>query len=184
MNSYKPSLSIKATTLVERFQSQALDVSEQPYGDCFFVLATQCEMSEARLPRMEDTYLSDTERLRAGQYNSTPDKLRFIIGKMLTRMVLAELLAVEPSQITITTNEAGKPVLSPLAFYHMLPWFNISKSHDLVLLGVHFSRSIGVDIEKHQDIPELLHIAERCWGKELRQALAALPRDDRAVEFF
>lgn len=88
-----------------------------------------------------DYYLNKDEQKRAQRFRFRKDHDLFVIGRYLSKILIAYYTNNKPENVTIIPDEFGKPVCE------MNLHFNLSHSGDLLLLG--FSKSlIGVDIEK------------------------------------
>lgn len=91
--------------------------------------------------------LSKAEACRYRQYKSTQAAEQFLQGRMLIRKVLASYLSVRPEQIDVTCQEHVKPVASCSVSGMAMPHFSLSHSGDAVVLGLHRTRQLGLDIE-------------------------------------
>ena len=135
--------------------------------------------SEPRLEAMLDT-LSAGQRARAARFHFERDRRRYVASEGLMREILARYLGVAPAEIRFEYGRRGKPALA------RAPWlrFNLSRSHELALLGVTRSREIGVDVERVRDLGDWELIAKHFFAEAERQALAGLPPDLRIPGFF
>lgn len=88
--------------------------------------------------------LSTEEMFRASYFSHPEDRDRFIGGHGLVRELLGSAVKTDPSRIVIKKTKQGKPFLvgGGLSFQ-----FNISHSGDWILVAVHPSVPIGVDVE-------------------------------------
>ena len=82
----------------------------------------------------------------------------------------------------------GKPELLPhgaggQAGKALPPRFNVSHSGDLILLGFHPRRPVGVDVEQRRPVPEWEGIAGRCLPPGSRETILALPEEQRSDTF-
>jgi len=116
--------------------------------------------------------LSADEAQRALRFRFEEDRQRFIIAHACLREVLSRYLGCEPKQINFSTNENGKPELSP----HNNLDFNLSHSGGYVLIAVACERKVGVDVE-HFRPGNLDHdkIARRYFSQSEVSELTALP---------
>jgi len=94
--------------------------------------------------KSEFSLLTESERAFAKRFRSEGDSNRFSVGRQSLRFLLSKYLSVNPSEIIISADAGGKPVMiSPSDNFH----FNISHSGDWVILA--FAKdAIGIDIEK------------------------------------
>ncbi len=133
------------------------------------------------------------ERQRLGRFRGEGDGERFLLGRGALRLILGSWLGCDPAGLVLGTGPHGKPeLLSPPPTGpgtsgpdggEQPPHFNVSHSGDLILLGFHLRRPVGVDVEQRRPVPEWESIARRClppgeWG-----AIGALPQDQREQAF-
>ncbi len=105
----------------------------------------------------------ELERLRG--FRLPKDADRFLLGRGLMRCWLAQLLHCPGRELPITASAHGKPVLAGA------PHFNVSHSGDLILLGVHRQRAVGVDLERDRERLAWQAIARRYLGEAVLQRL-------------
>ena len=91
---------------------------------------------------------------------------------------ILENLAGTP--VTLARHPQGKPYLP--AAPHIK--FNLSHTRGKALIAVATGVEVGVDIERHRPIPDLVRIAERYLPPGDAQALEDTPEPDREREFF
>ena len=99
--------------------------------------------------------LSESERQRHDAYRLKDDRERFLIARASLKLLLGDLLKAEPGSVSLEVAAYGKP------FCPGGPQFNVSHSGDLILLGFHAARAVGVDVEQRRPVPEWLRIARR-----------------------
>lgn len=88
--------------------------------------------------------LEAEEQIRADKFRKEGDRNRFLLGRIVLRKLLADLLKCQPKEIPIVISKHKKPVLTGAleGLYH----FSVSHSEDYILIGI--SRNeVGVDIE-------------------------------------
>ncbi|MEO0797239.1 MAG: 4'-phosphopantetheinyl transferase superfamily protein [Verrucomicrobiota bacterium] len=119
------------------------DDHESPYplpsGQCWLLDVSRLAGSSS-LPDM----LTEKEMRRANAYKYQRDRDRCIVRTAWLRHRLARLIGVRPSDLKFEGGPWGKPTLVGL---ENAPYFNLSHSDDLVLLGMSSDFSVGVDIE-------------------------------------
>lgn len=118
----------------------------------------------AALPRLSGL-LAPEERARLAQLRKAGDRERFLLGRAVLRLCLAELLDQPPASLLLVAGPKGKPFLADPEGIHRrgVPRFNVSHSGGLVLLGFHAAAEVGVDVERHR--PDL------CWRPIARRFL-------------
>lgn len=130
------------------------------------------------------TILSLEENFRANGFIHRSDREQAVIARGLLRTLLAKYLNVMPVDLEFTYDQFGKPILSTDK-HKAAPVFNVSHSGDFFLLAVATTDSIiGIDVEQHRNIPELLHIADKYFHVNEMKELAMLTLPVRAVAFF
>jgi 4'-phosphopantetheinyl transferase len=121
--------------------------------------------------------LSEEERQRARMFHFERDRRNFIARRSLLRVLLGRYLKAEPSEVSLASEERGKPFLSgadaPPALH-----FNCSHSHNLALVAVGRLSPLGVDVEKIRPVPEMSEITATfaSAGENARLAEAGLER--------
>lgn len=124
-----------------------------------------------------DRLLSEHERHRAQRFRSDRDRNLFISGRYFTRILLACYARISPGEVTIGTDAFGKP-FSDVALH-----FNISHSHDLLLLG--FSDTpIGVDVELKDPLTTIERLGKSHFAEAEFQQLMADEEAGRVDTFF
>lgn len=121
--------------------------------------------------------LSCIEQRRLNAYRLAADKERFLLGRGSLRRLLGLWLGLAPEAVPLETGPRGKPHCA------CGPAFNLSHSGDLILLAVHTSRAVGVDVERLRPSLNWQAIANRMLPLTERQALAAFPETQRPEAF-
>jgi 4'-phosphopantetheinyl transferase len=132
--------------------------------------------------------LDSGEELRLRRLQRQEDRERFLLGRGLLRLILGSWLERDPATIAFGSGPCGKPELlapGPAAPDGGTPppRFNVSHSGDLILLGFHAFREVGVDVEQLRPVPEWEGIARRCLAPGEREAIRALPEGERDDAF-
>lgn len=136
------------------------------------------EMSDPGFAAAADRDLaSPADRVRAERMVDPVQARRLLSRRAALRLVLARYVDVAPAELRIVTAPGGKPVLLPG------PAFSVAHSGDLFVVAVGASGSIGVDVERLRHVARAGAIAERWFGLSEVEALAAVPEDERDVEF-
>jgi 4'-phosphopantetheinyl transferase len=142
---------------------------------CLSDLATK--VSQLRL------LLSEEEQARGDRYIRSADGVRFMVGRAVLRLILAQYLGLKPGEIVITIAEFGKPYVSKSININDLT-FNLSHSGEMCLLAVSRGREIGVDVERLRDDVAVEDLATRYFSNEEIAELRALPNALRRLGFF
>ena len=121
--------------------------------------------------------LSADEVRRYASYRHSCDAECFLLGRSLLRALLASLLGLSPAEVSIVTGRHGKPSC-PNG-----PEFNVSHSGDLVLIAVHPTSAVGVDVEAKPGPADWEPIAARVLPVDVCLAIQALPREQQSLAF-
>lgn len=121
--------------------------------------------------------LSENEQKRAKKFRFRKDHDLFVIGRCITKILLAYYTDRSPESVKIIPDSFGKPTCEMNLF------FNISHSDDQLLLG--FSNSeIGVDIERIDSTVDTEGISKSHFSEIELQKMMTCPSDKRAETFF
>lgn len=122
-------------------------------------------------------FLNDEEQNRAQKFRFRKDHDLFVIGRYVTKILLAYYSGGTPESVNIIRDSFGKPKCDLDLF------FNISHSGDQLLLG--FSNSkIGVDIEKNDPKVDMERIGGSHFSEIELQKIMNCSRDERSEAFF
>lgn len=116
----------------------------------------------------EEASLNPAEVARANALRSTHVRSRFIRCRAALRHILGSWLERAPAEVALCEAATGRPFVPNAGLD-----FNVSHSGDLALIAVLPGRgSIGVDLERIVDLPDLLGLARTvCTSRELGQLL-------------
>ena len=122
-------------------------------------------------------FLSEDEQNRAQRFRFRKDHDLFVMGRYITKVMLAYYTGTTPESVKIVPDSFGKPRCDINLF------FNISHSGDQLFLG--FSTTeIGVDIERIDSEADTEKIGERHFSEIEFQNLMSYPRNERIEVFF
>jgi len=134
--------------------------------------------------------LAPEEHCRLSRLQRLEDRERFLLGRGVLRLVIGAWLGLRPETLELSTGPRGKPELRQPDTHPPGqgraapgPGFNVSHSGDLILLGFHPLRPVGVDVEQKRAVPEWEGIARRCLPAGRWEALSALPEERRSDAF-
>ncbi len=132
--------------------------------------------------------LDPGERQRLGQLRRPEDRERFLLGRGALRWLLGGWLGCDPAGLVLGAGPHGKPELFPHEAVGAgrggrPPQFNVSHSGELILLGFHLQRLVGVDVEQRRPVQEWEGIASRCLPAEESERIRALPEERRGDAF-
>jgi 4'-phosphopantetheinyl transferase len=106
-----------------------------------FLINTKEDLDPEKRAELMAT-LSCLEKQRLCSYQLPADQERFLRGRGGLRQLLSKWTEQPAHEIEISTNNQGKP------FCHQGPQFNISHSHNIILLAAHKKHAIGIDLER------------------------------------
>jgi 4'-phosphopantetheinyl transferase len=122
--------------------------------------------------------LSPDERARAARFHFEADRHRAVVTWGLVRTVLGRIVGRAPASLRFERGDQGKPALADG------PAFNISDSHDHLLMAIAADGRLGVDVEVRRPVTDLLQLAGGNFSPEETCALQTLPPSERERAFF
>ena len=139
-----------------------------------------CPLAEA-LPLAEQYHplLDEREQAHLGGLGRAPARQRYLVGRALLRHGLAEVLARAPDELAFAIGPQGKPRLVDDACY-----FNLSHSHDWLVLAISQAGPVGVDIEFHGRRNRIDKLARYYFSPAEQLRLGELPEPERRAYFF
>lgn len=148
------------------------------------VLIEGClECPEGTLAAARPT-LAPTELDHASSFRRRQDQVHHLLARAGLRLLLAALTGTPAEELAIARRTSGKPFLVQAAGAEPPPEFSIAHSQDLVLIGIHRTAPIGVDLEAHRPLPDCLTIARRCFDDATVQHLSALSAAEQLQAFY
>ena len=129
--------------------------------------------------------LDDVEHERYERYRQEVDKLRFLTGRTLLRMVGGRWLGVEPEKVALDAScyDCGKPHGKPRVVAPGAPEMSVSHSGSLVALAVADGPAVGIDVEQIRTA-EVGELARLTFSPDERATFDALPAGERQGAFF
>ncbi|HDR4423502.1 TPA: 4'-phosphopantetheinyl transferase Sfp [Bacillus cereus] len=128
--------------------------------------------------------LNDVEREKANSYHHSVDRARFIIGCVISRLVLGQILSISPVQVPIDRIcpvcklQHGRPQLR-----EGMPQLSVSHSGEWVVVAFTQSAPVGVDVEQMNSNVDVMKMAEGVLTNiEIAQVMK-LP-DEQKIEGF
>jgi 4'-phosphopantetheinyl transferase len=127
--------------------------------------------------------LSEEESKIAGRFYFEQDRIRYVAALGVLRSILGFYLRTDPKQIELGREKRNKPVLSG-RFAPDRIQFNMSRAKELALYAFARDRSLGVDIEKMEPMPEMDRIVNRFFTPREVRDYNGLPSNSRLEAFF
>lgn len=168
-------------TELDRWQSAPHDLEAVANGE-IHVWRAWLDLPAPALAPLLATLLPD-ERRKAARLCFTRDQQRFVAGRGLLRTILGCYTGMAPEQIRFCYGANGKPALVPLQQGD--GWqFNVSHSHNVLLIAVGRGRQIGVDVERVRFVHNMERIIRQICSPREQAVLHDLPPDERCAAFF
>ena len=108
---------------------------------------------------------------------------QFLIGRVLLRLALANLLQVQADDINLSERVGHAPVLISPASAHA-PGFSLSHSGFWIACAVSLSAVLGLDIEVLDTSRDFLALSEHAFDVNEQKLLAALADSELAAAFY
>lgn len=148
----------------------------------WYVLLNQ--ITDINLLAYYKTLLSPTEHLQMEKIVFESDKKRFLVTRALVRTTLSRYSLIRPEDWIFTITDYGKPIINNTDLEQNFLSFNLSHTHDLVLLGLIRNWAIGVDVENILTKVEHVDIAKEYFTSEEIDSLQKLSKDKQVEKFF
>ncbi len=132
--------------------------------------------------------LTEKERENAGRFHFEIDRRRYIIAHFFLRSLLGAYTNNLPEQLVFSAGPYGKPYLLQHADNHTREnfklFFNLSHSHDMIILALTLEGEIGADIEYMRPIGDIDSIAQQFFSPEEYTNLVSLPEEQKIAAFY
>jgi 4'-phosphopantetheinyl transferase len=155
--------------------------STPPEGEVHLWFST-LDLPGEQLRACEQT-LSPSERSLVDRKVTDELRRRAVASRGLLRQALGRTLGRDPSAVSISIGEHGKPHLADRADALRLD-FNLSHTGEFWLLALATIGPVGVDIETPRDETDWDALVERYFSPAEGAAFRALPRERRKEAFF
>ena len=126
-------------------------------------------------------WLSAPELARYGRFVRRERRRQFLIGRVLARQALGELLGAAPDTLMIEEVAGHKPALTGV---DAQADFSISHSGLWVACAVSVGAEVGLDIEVIDPSRDIAALATQAFGDERCAWLAARPEATRLRDFY
>ncbi|MEO8664515.1 MAG: 4'-phosphopantetheinyl transferase superfamily protein [Ignavibacteria bacterium] len=123
--------------------------------------------------------LSEFEILKAKRFKFDKDKKNYIVFRSTLRKILSEYLITDPSSITFSYSEKGKPYIKDSILK-----FNVSHSRSLAVYAVTLNDELGIDTEHIKKMPDAFEIAQRYFSIKENTEFAELKKGEIPLSFF
>jgi 4'-phosphopantetheinyl transferase len=129
-------------------------------------------------------WLTPPEQARAARFAREEDRVRFQLGRAATRCIIGRYLALPAGEILIEAGPHGKPQLGAVPVAARAVHFNLSHSGGWILVAFARSFPLGIDVETLTAQRLTAELIEHVMCAGEREALQALPPEQRAAAFF
>jgi 4'-phosphopantetheinyl transferase len=144
----------------------------------------RCELQSSYLLNMGFVEsLSAEEIERAQRFVRESDRDRYIFAHALLRSILGTYLGCSPQKLVFETNQYGKPFLVTPNGNNKIQ-FNLSHSHNMVLIAVARQFAVGIDVEYIRRISDAHDIVHRFFSTHERHFLFSLSPAEFSEAFF
>ncbi len=143
------------------------------------VVASVLRLGESHLAAIEQ-WLSPEECERADRFRLPELRRRFVASRGVLRSVLAGCVGCHPAELRFHAGPNGKPALATSPGLH----FNLTHSHELVMLAVSRQCELGVDVERVRVMKDARAIARRFFTPREAAWIEANSPADRDEGFF
>lgn len=147
-------------------------------------LAFYAEVIDEPLRREYWQLLTAAEQEQQRRFYFARDQQRYLVTRALVRTVLSRYVPVAPKDWVFSPNTYGRPEIVNEQGRDAGLSFNISHTHDLIVLGVTRHRTLGVDVENVTAREVSLDIADRFFSPSEVTALRAVPAQQQQFRFF
>jgi 4'-phosphopantetheinyl transferase len=137
------------------------------------VWSVSCQQLLSQVEHLTEI-LSEDEKNRANRFHFERDKLHFIVGRGLLRIILGRYLKTEPEQLQFSYSLTGKPALVSKNGRDTLQ-FNLSHSGEMMLYAFTRDRQIGIDLEHLRPIPDFKQLIQQFFSVGETSAILSLP---------
>ncbi|MEQ1519488.1 MAG: 4'-phosphopantetheinyl transferase superfamily protein [Usitatibacteraceae bacterium] len=117
-----------------------------------------------------DACIQESERVRAARFAFARDRTRFLRARYVLRQLLGQYLGAQPQELSIQTNEHGKPFLADA--YGLS--FNLSHSGSCGMLAIGNGFQVGVDVEEQRTPTDIGELAKSVFSEEELSAIDGL----------
>lgn len=132
-----------------------------------------------------EAMLDDAERARADRFVFAKDRDQFVVARSWLRRLLGRYLGRDASTLRFQYGAQGKPaLLTDGAMEEMALRFNVSHSHEQVLLAFAMGREVGVDVEWIEARVNGAELASTCFSSDEQRVYHSAPEHRQLGAFF
>jgi 4'-phosphopantetheinyl transferase len=127
--------------------------------------------------------LNQDEREKLSKYIFNEQRERFLYGRGILKLLIANYLFIDPREVLIGYNDKGKPILRADINLMNLN-FNLSHSNNYLIIGFTLENSIGVDIEYIDKSRNIMGIARRFFNLEEYNKIKCFKGMEQLIIFY
>lgn len=146
----------------------------------------QASLDDKPAPAVQamEAILSDEEHERARRFFFARERVRFVVGRGILRVLLARYTGGSPQALTFTHGTNGKPALTAGEGGRAPLFFNVTHSDGLALYAFTRAGEVGIDVERIRELPDWEQVAASAFSPRELERLRATPPERRRDEFF
>jgi 4'-phosphopantetheinyl transferase len=130
-----------------------------------------------------EAVLSPDETIRAQRFRFLRDRNRYVLQHGVLKKLLADHMGCGPGQVDIRNNANGKPYLAGQKNDAPIQ-YSVSHSENFAVYAFSLTDSIGVDIEKIREFPDMLEIVAHHFTQREKHEIFSCPEDRRLMLFY
>jgi 4'-phosphopantetheinyl transferase len=138
--------------------------------------------SKADVSQLKDC-LSVEEYRRAASFHFIRDQTNFVIRRAILRHLTASYLGLAASSVKLLSPPNGKLVISGQDGLEGIR-FNCSHSADWGLIAIARNREVGVDLEQHRPLADVMALANTCFSHHEIAELTKVPEGLKTQCFY
>jgi 4'-phosphopantetheinyl transferase len=142
------------------------------------------EINEEPLLSAYRDLLNGAEKEQEQRFYFARDRRRYLVTRALVRTVLSRYAPIQPREWIFGANAYGRPSIVNAEARDLCLSFNISHTHNLIVLGVTKGRALGIDVENFCARTAAIEIADHYFAPQEVAALAAVPQRQKQYRFF
>lgn len=127
--------------------------------------------------------LSKEEIQRLKSFQFAKDRFFYAMTHVMKRWVLAQYLNEIPEKLNFTFNEQGKPSILKQQNWLNLE-FNISHSHQIILIALTLDDPIGIDVEYHSQHTPIEDLSEFIFSPVEKYFFSTLASQEEKINAF
>lgn len=135
------------------------------------------------LEKALEELLSGEEASRMKRFYFPKDRMRFTVAHGILRILTGRYLNLSPRLVEFRAHPNGKPAVDACPAEKSL-FFNISHSHEMVVLAFAKFPQIGVDVEFIRPMPDFQELADVYFHTEEKRGLHGTTAGERHKAFF